>query len=233
MVLQTCISVAHVEFQPTASHVQYTSTCTQTRSRQVDNVPDYYSCVPVSDTHLFRCCQTNMTDTVKSEPEQLDAPEPADADTKPNVAASDAPAAPGITPDDDRDAPDLSLKTPGLSDKNNNLKVELAEGEGGVDQSEFYSSGSSFEDLGLSKPLLDGLYNEMGFKSPSSIQATTLPLILAPPHRHLIAQGHNGCGKTTCFALAMLSRCAAKLFSSGRYGWTFVTKHVPDSHCAN
>jgi ATP-dependent RNA helicase DDX19/DBP5 len=108
--------------------------------------------------------------------------------------------------DEDRDAPDLSLKTPGLSEsKNSKLKVELADGSDSS-QSEFYSSSISFEDLGLSQRLLDGLYNEMGFKAPSSIQARTLPLIMAPPHRHLIAQGHNGCGKTTCFALAMLSR---------------------------
>lgn len=31
-------------------------------------------------------------------------------------------------------------------------------------------------------------------------------MILMPPHRNLIAQAHNGSGKTTCFVLAMLSR---------------------------
>ena len=30
--------------------------------------------------------------------------------------------------------------------------------------------------------------------------------VLTPPHRDLIAQAHNGSGKTTCFVLSMLSR---------------------------
>jgi hypothetical protein len=43
------------------------------------------------------------------------------------------------------------------------------------------------------------------------MQAQTLPMILTPPHRNLIAQAHNGSGKTTCFVLAMLSRVDTKL----------------------
>lgn len=69
----------------------------------------------------------------------------------------------------------------------------------------------------------------MGFSKPSRVQAQTLPLILTgPPFRRrarpspsplpaphtsprisatsLIAQAHNGSGKTTCFVLGMLSR---------------------------
>ncbi len=42
-------------------------------------------------------------------------------------------------------------------------------------------------------------------------QAQTLPMILTPPHRNLIAQAHNGSGKTTCFVLAMLSRVDVQL----------------------
>ena len=122
-----------------------------------------------------------MTDTATSEPEQAVAPQP----IEPHANGSEAVVEQPVADEEDRDAPDLS--TPGLSDKNNKLKVELAEADGCIDQSEFYSSDTTFEGLGLSKELLDGLYNEMGFKSPSGIQATTLPLILAPPHRHLIA----------------------------------------------
>ncbi|CAL5221233.1 g3385 [Coccomyxa viridis] len=69
-----------------------------------------------------------------------------------------------------------------------------------------YSSATSFEDLRLSPELLQGLYTEMKFEKPSRIQAKTLPMILQPPYRSLIAQAHNGSGKTTCFTLAMLSR---------------------------
>lgn len=46
----------------------------------------------------------------------------------------------------------------------------------------------------------------MKFERPSKIQAVTLPMVLTPPHKHLIAQAHNGSGKTTCFVLSMLSR---------------------------
>lgn len=108
----------------------------------------------------------------------------------------------------DVDEPDLSLKTPGLKtdEKPDNLVVELADPTDAMNR-DMYSSDVTFEDLGLSKELLEGIYNEMGFKKPSGIQAQTLPLILNPPYRPLIAQGHNGCGKTTCFTLAMLSKC--------------------------
>ncbi|CAL5350866.1 unnamed protein product [Camellia sinensis] len=36
-------------------------------------------------------------------------------------------------------------------------------------------------------------------------------MILTPPYKHLIAQAHNGFGKTTCFVLGMLSRVDPKL----------------------
>jgi hypothetical protein len=51
----------------------------------------------------------------------------------------------------------------------------------------------------------------MGFSKPSRIQAETLPMILGKPPQHLIAQAHNGSGKTTCFVLGMLSRCDPNL----------------------
>lgn len=69
-----------------------------------------------------------------------------------------------------------------------------------------YTSATTFEELSLSPELLKGLYVEMKFEKPSKIQAKSLPMILNPPHRDLIAQAHNGSGKTTCFNLGMLSR---------------------------
>ncbi|KAG2325808.1 hypothetical protein Bca52824_008536 [Brassica carinata] len=68
-----------------------------------------------------------------------------------------------------------------------------------------YTSASRFEDLNLSPELMKGLYVEMKFEKPSKIQAISLPMIITPPHKHLIAQAHNGSGKTTCFVLGMLS----------------------------
>ncbi|KAL6777779.1 hypothetical protein ACKKBG_A15620 [Auxenochlorella protothecoides x Auxenochlorella symbiontica] len=97
------------------------------------------------------------------------------------------------------DEPDTSLKTDSLVERDTEVKKVLADDT-------LYTSAKTFEELGLSPELLQGLYIEMKFERPSKIQAETLPLILTPPHRSLIAQAHNGSGKTTCFTLAMLSR---------------------------
>ncbi|WCJ27715.1 ATP-dependent RNA helicase DBP5 [Euphorbia peplus] len=69
-----------------------------------------------------------------------------------------------------------------------------------------YASAATFEDFKLSPELIKGLYVEMKFQKPSKIQAVSLPIILNPPYKDLIAQAHNGSGKTTCFVLGMLSR---------------------------
>ncbi|CAA3017139.1 dead-box atp-dependent rna helicase 38 [Olea europaea subsp. europaea] len=74
-----------------------------------------------------------------------------------------------------------------------------------------YTSAKRFEDLNLSPELLKGLYIEMKFERPSKIQTISLPMILTPPYKNLIAQAHNGSGKTTCFVLGMLSRVDPKL----------------------
>ncbi|XP_054817093.1 DEAD-box ATP-dependent RNA helicase 38-like [Prosopis cineraria] len=74
-----------------------------------------------------------------------------------------------------------------------------------------YNSASTFEDLNLSPELLKGLYVEMKFQKPSKIQAISLPMILNHPYKDLIAQAHNGSGKTTCFVLGMLSRVDPKV----------------------
>ena len=60
-----------------------------------------------------------------------------------------------------------------------------------------YKSAKTFQELNLSEDLLKGLYAEMKFERPSKIQAVSLPMILTPPYKNLIAQAHNGSGKTT------------------------------------
>lgn len=113
------------------------------------------------------------------------------------VAVADSGASPAA---DDVDAPDPSLKSDKLVDEGpGEIKTVTADDT-------MYTSAKTFEELGLSPELLQGLYTEMKFERPSRIQAQTLPMILTPPHRSLIAQAHNGSGKTTCFTLAMLSR---------------------------
>lgn len=41
--------------------------------------------------------------------------------------------------------------------------------------------------------MLQGLYTEMKFEKPSRIQAVTLPMVLQPPYKSLIAQVHPAC----------------------------------------
>lgn len=82
----------------------------------------------------------------------------------------------------------------------------------GVDAS-IYKSASTFEALGLSKQLLNGVY-DMKFTAPSKIQAQALPIMLAPPFPNLIGQAHHGSGKTATFSLGVLSRVdATKAFT--------------------
>ena len=70
----------------------------------------------------------------------------------------------------------------------------------------FGAAVTSFTDLGLREELLKGIFNVMKFERPSKVQSETLPLVLNPPFKNLIAQAHAGSGKTTCFVLTMLSR---------------------------
>lgn len=130
---------------------------------------------------------------------------PADAgkfDAAAIEAAATAAAGEAPPPSSEVDAPDLSLgKAPELvEEEGEEVRAEVS-GEDSI-----YKAAETFEDLGLSNELLTGLYSGMNFKAPSKIQAKTLPLILTPPYRNIIAQGHNGSGKTTCFTLSMLSR---------------------------
>lgn len=60
-----------------------------------------------------------------------------------------------------------------------------------------------FSDLNLSEPLLRVL-KEVGYESPSPIQAATIPLLLA--NRDVLGQAQTGTGKTAAFALPILSR---------------------------
>ncbi|XP_015908282.1 ATP-dependent RNA helicase DDX19A [Parasteatoda tepidariorum] len=66
-------------------------------------------------------------------------------------------------------------------------------------------SVKSFDELNLRPELLKGVYN-MGFNSPSKIQETALPTLIADPPQNMIAQSQSGTGKTAAFTLASLSR---------------------------
>jgi ATP-dependent RNA helicase DeaD len=59
----------------------------------------------------------------------------------------------------------------------------------------------SFEDLGLSAPLLKSI-SEVGYEEPTPIQALTIPVLLAG--RDVIAQAQTGSGKTAAFGLPII-----------------------------
>ena len=60
-----------------------------------------------------------------------------------------------------------------------------------------------FADLGLSAPVMASV-TEIGYESPSPIQAATIPTLLAG--KDLLGQAQTGTGKTAAFALPILSR---------------------------
>lgn len=66
---------------------------------------------------------------------------------------------------------------------------------------------TAFDQLALAKPLLKVL-NEIGYESPSPIQAETIPLLLEG--KDIIGQAQTGTGKTAAFALPMISNIDLK-----------------------
>ena len=107
---------------------------------------------------------------------------------------------------DDVDDPDISLKAPGFVEVDADADLEGVTDLNSNAAADIYKAAETFEELGLSPDLIKGLYQEMKVERPSKIQAKTLPVILRHPFPSMIAQSHNGSGKTTCFTLAMLSR---------------------------
>ena len=72
-----------------------------------------------------------------------------------------------------------------------------------TDESTTAAPASGFRALDLSEPLLKALA-EVGYESPSPIQASTIPHLLAG--RDLLGQAQTGTGKTAAFALPILAR---------------------------
>jgi len=65
------------------------------------------------------------------------------------------------------------------------------------------TSSPRFKDLGLSVPLLKALDN-VGYETPSPIQALTIPLLLEG--HDVVGQAQTGTGKTAAFALPLLTK---------------------------
>jgi ATP-dependent RNA helicase DeaD len=70
-------------------------------------------------------------------------------------------------------------------------------------------ASNPFAELGLPAPLLQAL-RDVGYETPSPIQAATIPPLLAG--RDVVGQAQTGTGKTAAFALPILSRidCSAR-----------------------
>ena len=64
-------------------------------------------------------------------------------------------------------------------------------------------SAMSFRDLALSEPVLRAL-TDVGYESPSPIQAATIPVLLSGAD--MLGQAQTGTGKTAAFALPALTR---------------------------
>src|SRR6476619_3244072 len=61
----------------------------------------------------------------------------------------------------------------------------------------------SFEQFGLSKPLMRAI-DEVGYEAPTPIQLKTIPLLMTG--RNVIGQAQTGTGKTAAFALPILQK---------------------------
>ncbi len=70
-----------------------------------------------------------------------------------------------------------------------------------------HTTHTLFSDLNLGEPLVRAL-REVGYESPSPIQAATIPVLLA--NRDVLGQAQTGTGKTAAFALPILSRIDVK-----------------------
>ena len=78
------------------------------------------------------------------------------------------------------------------------------------------SSGPSFGELGLDSRVL-AVTEEMGYETPSPIQAQTIPLLTSG--RDVVGLAQTGTGKTAAFALPALTRMAAA-YDAGELGST-------------
>ncbi|XP_014207770.1 DEAD-box helicase Dbp80 [Copidosoma floridanum] len=143
---------------------------------------------------------------VKSEEEKKPVLAAADAENKPATVQADADQDSNAGTDKDISAAEQSLLQKkirkGLIETKNTPEIQRKN-----PNSPLYSV-KSFEALNLKPELLKGVYG-MGFNTPSKIQETALPTLLADPPQNMIAQSQSGTGKTAAFVLAMLSRVNA------------------------
>jgi ATP-dependent RNA helicase DDX49/DBP8 len=74
-----------------------------------------------------------------------------------------------------------------------------------LEQTPEFSSWASFDDLGLSEPLVETC-RALGFRRPTPVQRTIIPFLLREGSAHVLALAATGSGKTAAFALPILQR---------------------------
>lgn len=138
----------------------------------------------------------------ESKPEVAKSEEPKFEEVKP-VEEPKSEVKPAEEPKAEESKPEEPAPETNLIKSTYEVKVKLADLQ--ADPNSPLYSVSSFDELGLKKELLDGLY-AMKFNKPSKIQEKALPLLLSNPARNMIGQSQSGTGKTAAFSLTMLSR---------------------------
>ncbi|XP_003747181.1 ATP-dependent RNA helicase DDX25 [Galendromus occidentalis] len=93
------------------------------------------------------------------------------------------------------------------------LRTALQSGEYEVERSGDARSSvqtvTNFADLGINDDLYRAIC-KMGFRNPSRIQETALPILMENPPTNMMAQSQSGTGKTAAFLLAALTRVKAE-----------------------
>ncbi|EQK98921.1 DEAD-like helicase [Ophiocordyceps sinensis CO18] len=98
---------------------------------------------------------------------------------------------------------DDAVDGPGLHEPEWDVEVSLSELQN--NEATPFHSATTWQDLGLSEPILKGLL-ALNFLKPSKVQGKSLPLMLSDPPRNMLAQSQSGTGKTAAFVTAILSR---------------------------
>lgn len=114
-----------------------------------------------------------------------------------------APAADSTVADAQLDGTVEALGGSRLQDPEWDVEVSLSELQN--NEATPFHSATTWQDLGLSEPILNGLL-ALNFLKPSKVQGKSLPLMLSDPPRNMLAQSQSGTGKTAAFATAILSR---------------------------
>lgn len=108
--------------------------------------------------------------------------------------------------------PSLKLNVEDASTNINVIDVEVSDVAEVIDTisslsiGSMYRATSTFDDMPIKDKVRKALYDVMKFERPSQIQASVWSVMLESPFPSIIAQGHNGVGKTTCFVVGMLCR---------------------------